>query len=244
MKKILLFLLLLAFGTGAIAQNLQIFYDGDPVEPAGTLQIICDPSTELVTAYIACKNNGASSLSVKTKKIIQPGDTLAGTSNYFCWAACFPPFIYVSPTSVMIDPGSTSNDFYADYEPRAQVGTSIITYVFFDENNPLDSAAVTVEWKASPSGIAEELFSKARLSGAYPNPASRIAAVDYEIPEGLESGSLIVTNLLGATVREIILSQRNGKVEIPVEDLNNGIYFYTLRTREGLALTRKLIVRH
>jgi hypothetical protein len=244
MKKVLLLAILSFFGAAAFAQSYQIFYDGNPVANNSAIQVICDPSTTVVTAYIACKNIGAMSVSTKTKKIIHAGDTLTGTGNYFCWGACFPPFVYVSPIALMIGPGATSNDFYADYEPRGQVGASKITYVFFDENNTNDSAAITVEWKASPTDIGQELFSKIRFSDAYPNPANRIAFIDYELPEGLENTSVIITNLLGAKVMEIMVSRRNGTLEIPVEDLNNGIYFYTLRTKNGFAITKKLIVRH
>jgi len=244
MKKRILFALLTVFSAALYAQSYQIIYDGNPVAANGTVQVICDPATEVVTAYISCKNIGSMSVSTKTKKIIHAGDTLTGTSNYFCWGACFPPFVYVSPVSLMIDPGVTNTDFYADYEPRNIPGTSKITYVFFDENNPIDSAAVTVEWKASPTGIGQDLFSKVRFSDAFPNPASRIAFIDYELPEGLDNPTIVITNLLGAKVREIAVSQKNGRIEIPVGDLKDGIYFYTLRAQNGLKITKKLIVRH
>jgi hypothetical protein len=244
MKKLILAALLLIFGISTFSQSLQIFYDGNPVAGNGTIQVVCDPATTVVTAYIACKNISTMSISTKTKKIIHAGDTLTGTNNYFCWGACFPPFVYVSPIALMIDPGATNNDFYADYEPKNIPGTSKITYVFFDENNTTDSASVTVEWKASPTGIGQELLSKIHFSDAYPNPASRIANIDYELPQGLENTSIIITNLLGAKVREIMVSHQNGRIEIPVADLENGIYFYTLRSHNGLAITKKLIVRH
>ena len=206
--------------------------------------IMCDPGDEVVTGYIACTNDNAEALSVKTKKIIYEGDTLTGTSNYFCWGACFPPFIYVSPTSLMIEPGATSNDFYADYEPRDVPGVSRITYVFFDENNPDDSASVIVDWNASPAGLGQELLSQVTFSEAYPNPASTMARVDYDLPVELENSVVIITNLLGARVKELPLTSMQGRLEIPVFDLQDGIYFYTLKSQNNLAVTKKLVVRH
>ena len=244
MKKLLLSIALLSFGLAAVSQNLVLSYEGNTLDPGQTLQVILDPGEEVVTAYIACTNNSSASISVKTKKLILEGDTLTGTSNYFCWGACFPPFVYNSPNAIMVDPGATNNDFYADYEPRAQIGISTITYVFFDENNPADSAAVTVEWNGSPAGVSNPLLSQVTFSEAYPNPASTVARVDYDLPAGLENAGVVITNLLGAKVMELQVNGLQGQLEIPVYDLQDGIYFYTLKTQKNLAITKKFVVRH
>jgi hypothetical protein len=244
MKKLLLFSILFTFTAAAISQSLVLSYEGTTLEPGETIQVILDPDETVVTAYISCTNNNTSSLSVKTKKIIQEGDTITGTSNYFCWGACFPPFVYVSPTSIMIDPDVTNEDFYADYEPRGHAGISRITYVFFDENNPDDSAAVTVDWNGSPAGIADELLGKVQFSDAYPNPATSVTKVDFELPEELENATVVITNLLGAKVKEFPVNGLQGQLEIPVFDMEDGIYFYTLKAQNNLAVTKKFVVRH
>jgi hypothetical protein len=244
MKKLLLSFILLTFAMAGFSQNLSLSYDGNALPPNGNLMIICDPSEIVVTAYISCTNNSSVPMNVKTKKIIQEGDTLTGTSNYFCWGACFPDFVYVSPNYITIDPTVTNTDFYADYEPRTIPGVSRITYVFFDESNPNDSASVTVDWNASPAGLGEDILSQVSLSAAYPNPASTVARIDYELPAGLENSTLVVSNMLGATVKEMTLGNTYGRLEIPVANLPNGIYFYTLKGNNNLAVTKKFVVRH
>lgn len=244
MKKILLFIALFALGYTASAQSLALTYEGNTLASNSTIMVILDPGVEVVTAYIGCINNNADTVSVKTKKIIQPGDTLAETSNYFCWGACFPPYIYISPNSIPIEPGATNNDFYADYEPRTIIGVSTITYVFFNADNPNDSASVTVQWNASPAGLGQDLLKQMKLSDAYPNPASTVARIDYSLPAGMENSHLVISNLLGAKVKEIPVSSLQGRIDIPVSDLPNGIYFYTLKTQNNLAITQKFVVRH
>lgn len=243
MKKLVLTFSLIIFGLASFSQSLALTYEGNPVAPNSSIMVILDPADEVATINVFCTNNNSAALSVKTKKIIHEGDTLPGTSNYFCWGACFPPFVYESG-GLMIEPGATSEEFSADYEPHMVPGISTITYVFFDENNPDDSIGFTVDWNASPASLDEDLLSQVRFSAAYPNPASSVARVDYQFPEGLENSTVLVSNLLGATVREIPVGNTHGLLEIPVYDLPEGIYFYTLKTKNNLAITKKFVVRH
>jgi hypothetical protein len=244
MKKLLLSFIFLFIGTLAFSQSLSLSIGGNALDPGATHQVICDPADEMVTEYIACTNNGSATISVKTKKIIHEGDTLTGTINSFCWGACFPPFVYESPSSIPIEPGATSNDFYAEYSPEDVPGISKITYVFFDENNRDDSVSVIVEWNASPAGIEQELLNQVNFSDAFPNPASNVIRINYNLPVEMAGASIVITNLLGAKVEEVPLNGLQGQLELPVNDMPNGIYFYSLNYRNNLAITKKLVVRH
>lgn len=243
MKKILLSILLVTLGMAAISQSLSLSYEGNTLEPGETIQVVFEPDVVLVSVGIACTNNNSSALDVIAKKVIHEGDTVPLTSNYFCWNACFPPFVYEGG-ELTIEPGATNEAFTGDYEPKGIPGISTITYVFFDANNPDDSVAVTVEFNGSPAGLGNELLSQLDLSDAYPNPASTVACVDYDLPYELQNSTLVVTNLLGAKVREIQLNGLQGRLDIPVYDLQDGLYFYTLETQNNLAVTKKFVVRH
>ena len=116
MKKLLLSILLTTIGVYLFSQSFILSYDGNTIPNGGSIMIMCDPGDEVVTGYIACTNDNAEALSVKTKKIIYEGDTLTGTSNYFCWGACFPPFIYVSPTSITIDPTNLNPETMGQFQ--------------------------------------------------------------------------------------------------------------------------------
>jgi hypothetical protein len=71
-----------------------------------------------------------------------------------------------------------------------------------------------------------------------------MARIDYDLPAGLENASVVITNLLGAKVKELTVSGLEGQLQIPVHDLQDGIYFYTLKTQKNLAITKKFVVRH
>lgn len=109
--------------------------------------ISADPSTEEMKAYVFVTNNTAEAKDLKVKK--EEISLLSGTYNGFCWnSGCFPPFIYVSPDPITLNPGATttSQDFYGTYSPENQEGISEIRYTFFDANNPNDSISVRVKY--------------------------------------------------------------------------------------------------
>ena len=119
-----------------------------------------------------------------------------------------------------------------------------MTYVWFDKNNPDDSVVVTVEYNASPAGIGEDHLNKALLSNAYPNPANTQVSFDYELPEGVNDASILVTNILGVTVKNVDLQNNSGKITIPTFDFPQGIYFYNFIAGKKIIDTRKFIVKH
>lgn len=244
MKKFLLSLLCLSIFSGIFAQSFSLMdTNGVAISPGSTIQFVGDPSDELIQSVVWVKNNSSMAKKVKVKKVINAGDTLAGTVNTFCWGLCYPPTTYVSPFPQTIEPGAICDQFYGDYNPNNVYGLSKIMYVFFDMDDASDSVAVKVEYNASPAGISDDLISLVKFSGAYPNPAINVVYVEYSIPESINNTSIVITNMLGSKVKEVNLSDRSGKARIAVTDLINGIYFYSLAADDQLLLTRKFIVR-
>lgn len=244
MKKNLLLAFAILFTTGLFSQSLSLIYESNPLAPGATIQVIGDPTAEYIQAKIDVKNNSATPLDVKVKKVIlNPTDTLPGTKNYFCWGLCFLPTTYVSPNFITIAGSQTISDFYGDYNPNLVVGVSKVTYVFFDQNNVNDSVAVQVEYNASPASIGENQAAGFTLSGAYPNPAITATSVDYKLPVNTRKASIVVTNMLGARVKEIAVTDIAGNLQIPVSDLLNGVYFYSLVADDRFVMTRKFVVK-
>jgi hypothetical protein len=244
MKKILLLLFCLSFFSGTFAQSFSLMdTNGVAIASGASIQIVGNPTDLVIQAVVYIKNNSDVAKDVKVKKVIHAGDTLPGTVNTFCWGLCFPPTTYVSPFSQNIDRGDTCRQFAGDYNPNNVPGISEITYVFFDASNTNDSVSVLVRYNGSPSGINDDLARQIKFSAAYPNPAVNVVYADYTIPESVSRASIVITNMLGSKVKEVSLNDRSGKARIPVSDLMNGIYFYSLRADNQLLLTRKFVVR-
>jgi len=244
MKRTLLFAASLFVVSMLSAQSFKISYkDGPDIPPGSTIEVIGDPAQDPIAIYLAVTNTSATSLGIKAKKVIHEGDTIAFTSNTFCWGVCYPPFVYEG-MSVTIEADSTRDDFSGDYSPLNHIGKSKISYVFFIDENPDDSIMVTVVFNASPESIYENLLSKVHFSGAYPNPSNSIMHANYNLPEEFSGARIVITNLLGAQVKEVAMNNNVGTVNIPVSDLKDGIYFYSLDSHGQSLKTGKFIVKH
>jgi hypothetical protein len=243
MKKLLLSLSLMISSFFLFGQSLSLTHEGEPVEPNSTVYVMGDPTDDIIQVFIDVTNNSSADLSIKMKKVIEEGDTLTGTSNYFCWGACFPSYVYVSPNEIVIAAGQTSSDFYGDYEPREISGKSRIGYCWWDVNNPDDSVSVTVEYNASPTGISDPAFVNV-TSKVYPNPATIKVNFNYDLPQSTKTASIVISNILGSKVMEIPLNGNEGTVAVNVSDLRQGVYFYNLIANGERVDTQKLIINN
>jgi hypothetical protein len=242
MKKIVLSTLCLALFCGAFAQSFTLKDTlGNNVSGA-SIQFIGNPGDEVIASRVNITNNSAVAKTVKVRKVIHQGDTLTGTGNTFCWFLCWGGDVYESPYGVVIQPGATETQFIGDYNPKNVPGITRISYVFFDDENRDDSVAVKIEYNASPASV-DELISQVQFSDAYPNPAVNMVNVDYYLPESVKKATIAITNMLGSKVKEIKLGDHSGKARIPVYDLINGIYFYSLVADNQLVITRKFTVK-
>ncbi len=248
MKKILLLFTTLAFAAGLQAQSLTIFFEGQALNPSDTVtitdQLPDDGFFELV-AYAQVKNNTERAVEVMAQRI--PISEIDSTSTYFCWTACYPPETDMSSEPMRIEAYETTPDgvFSAHYEPQQQEGISIYEYVFFIESEPDDNASVIIKYNAtrSPSSVndIQQLFS---LGEAYPNPATDVVFIDYQLPISYTSASVKVFNLLGQPVLEQQIIGLSGKLELSVAELREGIYLYALQVNNQTVSTRKLVKRN
>jgi len=102
-----------------------------------------------------------------------------------------------------------------------------------------------VELNVSNERTQELFFSKKdiQIKSFFPNPAIKSAIMEYSLNSNGLNAKITIQNVLGSIVDTYILSPDENKLTISTEDLNPGVYFYTLTIDdEGLA-TRKLIVK-
>jgi len=102
-----------------------------------------------------------------------------------------------------------------------------------------------VELSVSNERTQELFFSKSdvQVKSFFPNPAVKSAIMEYSINSTEYDAKITLQNVLGSIIDTYKLSPDENKLTISTEELNPGVYFYTLTIDdEGLA-TRKLIVK-
>lgn len=242
MKRILLSFCFLTFAVlSGQTQTLSLSdTNGVAIENGSTIVMTGTPETAELVTHLWVKNNSAHSLSVKAKKV--EISLLANTNVTFCWAGnCFPPTVFESPNGAPIAAGAIDKEFSGHYAPSLQKGQTKVQWVFWDEADVANSVSVFVDYNTYPAGNEE--LSGARITKAYPNPASSNVNISYTLSAGSE-GRIVVRNILGSEVRNEYVNAASGKVTFSVSDLSEGIYFYSLILNGQSTSTGKLIVKH
>ncbi|MCD4664928.1 MAG: T9SS type A sorting domain-containing protein [Bacteroidales bacterium] len=241
MKNLLLTLIIGLSFSFAFAQSLELYYEGNLLDPNEEITITgLHSASEIVIEDIDVKNVSSDTLYIKVKKVII--DTIAGTLNDFCWAEqCYLPNTYISVSPAEIIPNGNSDSFSGHYRPDNHVGISIIQYVFFDQDNINDSVSMVVNFNATLTDV-NEIFDY-DLSNAYPNPANTFTKFDYSL-SGVKNARLVIYNLLGTVVNETIITDNSGNIKISTSELDEGIYFYSLLINNETLKTQKLIIKH
>lgn len=243
MKRTVLLIATMLFITALSAQSLQL-KDKEGGDITGTtIDMLCTPSAGYASFKLDVLNIAASAKNVKVKKI-EMSMLPAVEGLTICWVSCYPPFVFESPDAITIEPNQLCTNFEGDLTYLGgTLGTSTAKFVFFDMDNPNDSSYVIVNFNIGYLGKAENLVKSVKVSNAYPNPATSVIYFDYKLPVNTSNAQIKVSNLLGNTVSTIELTKNEGKAEINVSDLKNGVYFYTVMVNNSATVTRKLVVK-
>lgn len=247
MKKILLSVWIISMVAVTVyAQNLSLSNAGGAIAPNATLiQTGTYDSVGLATS-LNVKNTGTERIGVLCKKTELT--MLNSTEISMCWAGqCYGPEVYISPEDQQIGAGETNTQFVAHYNQvefnHLPAGESVVRWVFYDRGNVNDSVSVTVRYITYGLGVGEQITADGMLSNIYPNPASGNAGLSYTVPSGMQ-GMIRFRNILGESVKTIILPPGTDKLTIDTREFSDGIYFYSLVVDGKVTRTKKLIVRH
>lgn len=248
MKLTLLFAIILVFNLHQVnGQSFTLTNGQNPISNGQVIEITAPLDVTSMRFYAFLINVSSETRQVKVRKTEL--ELIPNTFNSFCWAkSCFPPDVFVSPDALELPAGdtTTAEDFYGEYFPQNQQGTTKVRYTFFDTRNYQDSISVVVHYTAGATGIPpHDDAARTIISPPFPNPSSDIVSFEIALPSFLASdgADLIIRNMLGS----IVIMQRitdSGIIRLPVNTLREGIYFYSLVNITGQPLhTGKLIIK-
>ena len=239
MKKIILSLALLIGATQIDAQSF-IVKDENGTDISGqTVSFNSSVTMSQVEYHAKLQNISSTSKTVKVKRIKITEAIFA--INDFCWTSCYDPSTNVSPFGIAVPAGATDTNFVTHYTHGEEFdGTSTYKFVFFDQNNPNDSAFFTVNFNITV-GI-NEAKANAVLSAAYPNPSANFYSIKYDLNEYVQTAKLVMFDMLGKVVKDVAVNDKQGVLKVNVEDLNAGVYFYSFVVNNKAISTKKIVV--
>lgn len=78
---------------------------------------------------------------------------------------------------------------------------------------------------------------------AYPNPMQNHATITYNLPKGVNNGSIQLFNSNGILITTFPVNKNSGSVHIERADLPSGVYHYSVTSGNEKYQTHKLIIR-
>lgn len=206
------------------------------------ISVLSEPIHDPSEIYALVKNINTIPVSVKVRKYDL--SLIPNTSSNICWGpSCYPPFVYDTPEAVNMDSGATDNTFRGDYTHGGVQGSSRVRFTFYNTANLDDTLSFIVNFTVGYVGLPEVAINTPEISNAYPNPAASNINFDYKLPATITRASIKVTNLLGTIIDNVVLEKTEGKISLNVNNLKNGIYFYSLMINNSATTTRKFVVK-
>ncbi|CAN5390977.1 hypothetical protein BH11BAC1_BH11BAC1_13930 [soil metagenome] len=239
MKKLVLLIASVAVGFTMQAQSLE-FVNMDPATTT-----INGPNDTIMAAHAQVKNKGTIGITVKVRRTINSIVT-NHIANF-----CFAGVCYASSTDLSlpidINPGEVTDSLHvtlrADLNPYLTNGITTITYTAFNVDDLNDTVSITYNFHAGPDGVNELVTGSKFLSSAYPNPADKSSFVSYNLPF-IKDAHILISNVLGSAVNRIRLTEKTGSVNLPVGELPEGMYYYTLMNEGKPLISKRLMISH
>ena len=194
-----------------------------------------------ISGMIKIHNNSSMTMGLIVLKGAQL--VLPGTENWFDFGGIQYPASVDTSGIAMVAANTTDDSFTAYYDAMDIEGSGGIVYAFMDPMNPAAYAVYRFDFHAAVNGINDEILKNTTFSAAYPNPASSFVSFNYDIPNEVSDAQIFITNLLGSVVSETTIEGNIGTTKIDVSNLNEGIYFATLKLDNFIAETQKILVQ-
>lgn len=243
MKKIITTLFIASIALTGFGQSIQLLSADDSSIVSNTIvDVNLAPSSSSGLEFLVT-NTGATNDTIYVRRTIFAID--AADATQFCWGGlCYGFAANISSLYKAIVPLDTidfANDgFHAVFNSGTSTMTRLVHYRFYDKNNITDSTGITIRYNYS-TGV-NELAQTGAISAAYPNPASSSVSMKYDITDPNQKGQITVYDMLGKTVKEIVLNDKQGTAVINTSDLNAGIYFYKFAVGNKTIATKKLVI--
>ena len=243
MKKILLFVCI-ALSSMAFGQLTLI----DPVELA--TGDVANPDDDVFAVHWDIRNDGdnLSRVRVRREILIQ----IDGTRERFCWGPlCYDwgaeSSLEGAGFLVQMNPDDVETSFVGDYEHNGFEGSSLIRYIFFDNQDNSISTAYDVTYCVGTDPAAcvvnvEEISVENYIGNITPNPVRTDATLNYQIDQFISGSKLIVHNMIGEVMFEQRIDEPSGTLQLDLSELSNGVYFYSIVNGNTPIGTKKLVV--
>ncbi len=230
--------------TISYSQGVEIYKTGETLDVSGTEIIVTDLSNQYeVHQSFDLLNTTGSTLNLRVVRI-KLDEMAGGVQDYLCWGADLLNGQCYAASSVSPQNPYTSGDSWAFsttlsvdalkpyYISNGIEGVSKYRYYILDNDSAVKRDSVDVTF-TNVLSTKEEVIN----FSVYPNPV--IDVLNISISEN--NTSISIFDIVGKNVSEMELV--NGNNTMNIENLNPGVYFYSIKRNGNVIETKKLVVR-
>jgi hypothetical protein len=174
-------------------------------------------------------------------------DTTEGINISACWGnQCNIPWNFnftprlLTSTETMV----FSVDYFAPSVLKALIeGKAFISIVITNVDDANDIFTFFIKFTPDVTSITEKNPTTA-FQKPYPNPASSLLHVKYQLDKQYNNAKISLCNILGIIVEEKTISEKESELLFDVSRLPQGIYFCTIKVGNMIVDTKKIVVTH
>ena len=178
---------------------------------------------------------------------------IPGSFDQFCFGLGCSPLMtagdrvtrnFLSQDSIVINANSyfPLDTAFSVRLDSAKSGDALYAYNFSDKINKNNIAIIYVKWIVLDVTSIDEIQAVNDFA-IYPNPAERVAKLNFETPLANNRQELQLVNILGEEVFRTSLTQGTVSYELNLGMLNGGIYFVNIIADGTRVSSKKLIVK-
>lgn len=222
-------------------------YTHQPITSGSSIQLWGDNTQTLISWYgLDVVNNTGTTTKINLKRYnisVQPN-----VEDYFCWYVClgsvvsnnYPQLNHTTGACYNSTQGDTLSIFSSYYKPMGLTGTSTYRYVWFDTNNPSDTAYFDITYNITPLSI-QEMNKQVELN-LFPNPAKDFINLHLQNVDFNSTIAIEIYDLIGNKVMSQTLISSSSRMDI--SDLSNGAYFCSIISDRKTILTKRVVISH
>jgi len=216
---------------------------GQGFEMSGLQEIYHGNVGDIIKAPLKFKNTTDKPITLVIRKVnAQIGAT---QKNYYCLDNnCLDQ--KNDDILLKVEPGQTLSSLQITLEGGLAASESVIKYIVYNKQSPNDFTEFDINFSVEEKVVKQSIYTSRHITlhDVYPNPVSDYAYVDYKILSDRTKARIVIHNILGNSVGEYDLPLAESRIKIRTEELNAGIYFYTLYIDNEGVMTRKLVVKN
>ncbi|MBR6439632.1 MAG: T9SS type A sorting domain-containing protein [Bacteroidales bacterium] len=250
MKKLLLTLALMLSVFALSAQSFQVTEreTGNVVESGATYYIFDDGSSYWGVGeelFLEFEVTAFGNVRLVAEKV--ENNTVENSRNYICFGLCYGSETYVTAPVDFNEyhPSDLYSMHYGaeiDHSYTEILGQELsMTYYLYEAATPDDKFVINIVFKYSLDGV-DDNNSVDTFSNAYPVPARDVVNFDYNFASDVNA-EIAVYNMMGQEVLRNAITGVSGKASVNVNNLADGVYFYSLIVNGKTEKSSKFVVK-